>query len=109
MKKLVILLICLLLTTPALAKNNKQKRLPPGLAKKVARGESLPPGWQKKIARGEVLGEDLYARAQPLSEKERRKYPESKAGTKLLKIEDKVIRVMEKTRRVLDVLDEVTK
>ena len=25
------------------------KRLPPGLAKKVARGDRLPPGWQKKF------------------------------------------------------------
>ena len=112
MKKLVILLICLLLTSPALAKNNKhkkQKRLPPGLAKKVERGGELPPGWQKKVAAGEVLDEEFYARAKPLSREESRKYPAGKVGTRILKIEDKVIRVMEKTRKVLDVLDEVSR
>lgn len=111
MKKLVILLICLLLTSPAMAKDSgkKHKRLPPGLAKKVERGGELPPGWQKKVAAGEVLDEDLYKKAKPLSEDEGRKYSStSKAGTKLLKIENKVVRVMEKTRKVLDVFDEVT-
>src|SRR5579859_351978 len=29
------------------------KRLPPGLAKKVARGGKLPPGWEKKMVKGE--------------------------------------------------------
>ena len=116
MKKLVILLICLLLTAPAMANGNgkdngkKHKHLPPGLAKKVERGGELPPGWQKKVAAGEVLDEDLYKRAKPLSDEERRRYPStSKAGTKLLKIENKIIRVMDATRVILDVLDEVSK
>jgi len=111
-KKLVILLTCLLLTSPAMAKDNgkKQKHLPPGLAKKVERGGELPPGWQKKVAAGEVLDEDLYKRAKPLSDEERRRYAStSKAGTKLLKIENKIIRVMDATRVIIDVLDEVSK
>ncbi len=33
----------------------KKKSLPPGLAKKLARGGTLPPGWQMKVARGEVI------------------------------------------------------
>ncbi len=33
----------------------KRKSLPPGLAKKLARGGTLPPGWQMKVARGEVM------------------------------------------------------
>ncbi len=113
MKKFVILLICLLLTSPAMANDNgkkHKKRLPPGLAKKVERGGELPPGWQKKVAAGEVLDEELYRRARPLSDEERRRYPStSKAGTKLLKIENKIIRVMDATRVILDVLDEVSK
>ena len=41
-------------------KPKKQKSLPPGLQKKLARGGELPPGWQKKVARGEVLDMALY-------------------------------------------------
>lgn len=37
--------------------------LPPGLAKRVQRGEPLPPGWQKKIA---ALPGPLDARLPPL-------------------------------------------
>src|SRR5262249_13020873 len=44
-------------------KSIPDKALPPGLAKKGARGDKLPPGWQKKIARGEVLPQTVYAQA----------------------------------------------
>ena len=110
MKKLIILLVCLLLSSPALAKNNKHKKhksLPPGLAKKVARGGDLPPGWQKKIAKGEVLDVEVYRNAVPVSKEVRLKYPASKTGTKLLKIENKIIRVMDATRTIIDVFETV--
>jgi len=106
-KKLSIILIFLLLSSPVLAKpkHNKQKSLPPGLAKKVQNGGELPPGWQKKIAKGEVLDVDVYRNAVPLSKEEQHKYSSSKTGTKLLKIENKIIRVMDATRTIIDVFE----
>lgn len=71
--------------------------LPPGLQKKVARGESLPPGWQKKVNNGQVFSPELrtYSKRSP--------YP-SPGGTSDYILEDKVIRVMDSTNVILDVL-----
>lgn len=103
MKKLLVVLACLALCTPAYAKHGKS--LPPGLAKKVEEGKPLPPGWQKKLAKGEVLDRDLYLRAVPLTVEELHGLPPSPAGTKLLRIENKIIRVMDATRTILDVFE----
>lgn len=109
MKNIIVLLACLVIVLPAYAKKggkgNKQKSLPPGLAKKVERGQELPPGWQKKIAVGEVLDAEIYKKASSVSEEEKRELPPSPAGAKLLKIENKIIRVMEATRTILDVFE----
>ena len=109
MKKILIVLACFALVSPAYAKHNKNKSkhkgLPPGLAKKVERGGELPPGWQKKLVRGEVLDEDIYSRGVMLSDEERGGIPPSPAGTSLLRVEDKIIRVMDATRTILDVFD----
>ena len=106
MKKLIIILVCCLIAAPVFAKNNnKHKNLPPGLAKKVQEGKPLPPGWQKKLARGEVLDHDIYINAVPVSREVERQYPASKAGTKLLQVENKIIRVMDATRTILDVFE----
>ena len=79
------------------------KALPPGLAKKAARGAALPPGWQKKIARGEVLPPAVYAQAQPLPESIIRKLPPPPAGTILVILDDKLVRLLETTHTILDV------
>ncbi len=109
MKKILILFLCLIMLSPAYAKQKskgkKHKELPPGLAKKVQSGKDLPPGWQKKLVKGEVLIEELFVHAKPLSEKEKSKLPLSPAGTKLLKIENKIIRIMGATRTILDVFE----
>jgi hypothetical protein len=84
-------------------KSGPDKALPPGLAKKVARGEKLPPGWQKKIARGEVLPQTVYAQAQPLPEVVVRKLPPPPAGTILVTLDGKVVRLLEATRTIVDV------
>ena len=111
MKKYLILLLCLVMLSPVYAKQKgkgqKHKKLPPGLAKKLERGQSLPPGWQKKLAKGEVLSDELYGHAEPLTKKEKSELPPSPAGTKLLKIENKIIRVMGATRTILDVFEAV--
>ena len=79
------------------------KPLPPGLAKKVARGGQLPPGWQQKIARGELLPPAVYAQAQPLPEIIIRKLPPAPAGTVLVTIDGKLLRLLEATHMILDV------
>ena len=81
------------------------KALPPGLAKKAARGGALPPGWQKKIARGEVLAPAVYAQTQPLPEVVIRKLPPPPAGTILVTIDGKLVRLLEATRTILDVFE----
>ena len=86
-------------------KSGLDKALPPGLTKKVARGEKLPPGWQKKIARGEVLPQTVYAQAQPLPEVVMRKLPPPPAGTILVTLDGNVVRLLEATRTIVDVFE----
>ena len=81
------------------------KPLPPGFAKKVARGGALPPGWQQKITRGEVLPPAVYAQAQPLPEVIIRKLPPAPAGTVLVTIDGKLLRLLEATHTILDVFE----
>jgi hypothetical protein len=86
-------------------KPSPDKTLPPGLAKKAARKEKLPPGWQKKIARGAVLPPTVYAQAQPLPEVVIRKLPPPPAGTILILLDGKVLRLLEATRTIMDVFE----
>ncbi|NVK21370.1 MAG: hypothetical protein HWD86_02525 [Kangiellaceae bacterium] len=83
----------------------KKKRLPPGLQKKYERTGELPPGWQKKLQRGEVMPIDVYRYGRPLPIDLERRLPIGPVGSKVLEIEGKVIRVIENTREILDILD----
>lgn len=85
-------------------KDNKKKALPPGLQKKVARGGQLPPGWQKKVVRGEVLDGDLYESSIDLPIDIIDILPTGPDGTSIRRIEDRVVRVMDATGVILDVL-----
>jgi len=75
------------------------------LTKKVAPGAKLPPGWQKKIARGEVLPQTIYAQAQPLPEVVIRTLPPPPAGTMLVTLDGKVLRILEATHTIVDVFE----
>jgi hypothetical protein len=86
-------------------KPGPDKAPPSGRTKKVARSEKLPPGWQKKIARGEVLPQTVYAQAQPLPEVVMRKLPPPPAGTILVTLDGKVVRLLEATRTIVDVFE----
>ena len=86
-------------------KSGPDKAPPSGRTKKVARSEKLPPGWQKKIARGEVLPQTVYAQAQPLPEVVMRKLPPPPAGTILVTLDGKVVRLLEATRTIVDVFE----
>ena len=100
MKANIILTMTLLtfLASPAIAKKNKHKQLPPGLQKKLDRGQSLPPGWQKKLARGEVLDIRVYRSAQVI-------IPIDRHGVVSILFEGKVVRLIEATRVILDVFN----
>ena len=75
-----------------------RKQLPPGLAKK----NKLPPGWQKKLAVGQRVPDDAWAHRVALPAEV--KLPEEK-GVIRVRIDDRIVKVAEKTREVLDVLD----
>ncbi len=86
-------------------KAKKKKNLPPGLRKKAASGKGLPPGWQKKIARGEVLDYELRGHCRDLPRELSRELPRPEHGTKFLRLEDKIIRVVESTFEIIDVFN----
>ena len=107
MKKIIILIICLIVALPAFAKdeNKKQKNLPPGLQKKLERTGELPPGWQKKLVKGEVLDTSLYEIGKQYPVKPGDYSFEPRVGTEVLRIKDRIIRINNETRKILEVFD----
>ncbi|MBD3666698.1 MAG: hypothetical protein HUJ16_01980 [Kangiella sp.] len=83
----------------------KQKQLPKGLKKKYERTGELPPGWEMKLQRGEVLSEDVYRYGRPLPYDLRHRLPVGPVGSKIIEVEGKIIRVMENTREIIDILN----
>jgi hypothetical protein len=98
--KLIVtsLVLALGLSSIAYAKNDKEKKLPPGLQKKVGSGKSLPPGWQKKVAVGRVLDQDVYEQGKIL-------LSHSDKGFVTISVEGQLIRVIENTREIVEILD----
>lgn len=88
-------------------KAKKQKQLPPGLQKKLARGGDLPPGWQKKFQRGEVIDSGVYRAGQRLPGDILRQI-RNIDGTEIILIDGKVARVLRDSRLVVDVIDILT-
>ncbi|WP_228127104.1 hypothetical protein [Kangiella aquimarina] len=83
----------------------KQKQLPKGLQKKYQRTGELPPGWEMKLQRGEVLSDDVYRYGRPLPYDLRQRLPIGPVGSKIIEVEGKIIRVMENTREIIDILN----
>ena len=86
-------------------RGKKAKSLPPGLAKKVARGGDLPPGWQKKVVRGEHMPEHVYKRCEPLPQDVVVQLPPPPAGTIIVTVDGRAVRLARATLEILDVLD----
>jgi len=86
-------------------RGKKPKQLPPGLAKKVARGEQLPPGWQKKCVVGQVMPVEVYEKTHPIPPELTVKLPPPPPGTITITIGGKVVRLVKATREILDVFD----
>ena len=77
----------------------ERERLPPGLAKK----NKIPPGWQKKIGRGERIPDDIWIHRVPVPRDVVIKLPvPPPPGVVLVRIQDHVLKVVEKTHEVLD-------
>ena len=75
-----------------------RSQLPPGLAKQ----NKIPPGWQKKIGRGQRIPDDIWAFRVPLPPDIVVKLPPPPPGVIHVRIEDHVLKVIEKTHEVLD-------
>ena len=86
-------------------KGKKGKSLPPGLQKKLDRGGKLPPGWEKKLNRGEVIPVEVYRETHPVPREIIARLPTPPHGTVLVTIHGKILRVLEKTREIVDVFD----
>ena len=85
--------------------NRGGKGLPPGLAKKVERGEQLPPGWQKKCVPGEIMPVEVFEKCHPLPSELVVKLPAPPAGTVTVTISGQVVRLIRATREILDVFN----
>ena len=83
---------------------NKHKKIPKGLQKKMAKGGSLPPGWQKKLNRGEPITRDTYRYARPLPEAILVQLPKPPVGTIIVEIEGEIVRLAEATLTIIDIL-----
>ena len=84
---------------------DKGKGLPPGLAKKVARGGTLPPGWEKKCVRGQIMAPDIFALCHPLPPEITIKLPPPPHGCLMVAVHGKVFRLARATHEILDVFD----
>ena len=77
---------------------NKDKQLPQGLQMKLDRGGSLPPGWQKKLVKGEILGEPIYHHSEVV-------IPLDSKGLLTVRVEGKLIQLIEATREIVEFVD----
>jgi len=101
LKNIIALAVMLSLSsTPVLAKNEKgkNKSLPQGLQMKLDRGGSLPPGWQKKLVKGEILGEPIYSHSVLV-------IPLDSKGLLTVRVEGKLIQLVEATREIIEIVD----
>jgi len=91
--------------TVAEGPGKRPKGLPPGLAKKAARGGELPPGWQKTCIRGQIMPKEVFKVCHPMPQEVVVKLPPPPPGTILVTIDGKVVRLAKATLEILDVFD----
>lgn len=89
-----------LFTSPVFAKKekDKDKPLPQGLQKKLERGGTLPPGWQKKLVKGAILEQPVYSSSQVV-------IPVDSKGLLTVRVEGKLIKLIETTREIVEIAD----
>jgi hypothetical protein len=99
MKKFFLLLLAACLVQgAAFAKNEDTKSLPQGLQKKLDRGATLPPGWERKLVRGAVMEESIFRESEIV-------IPVDRDGLLTVRIEGKLIKLVEATREILEVVE----
>ncbi|MCT7908978.1 hypothetical protein N5915_05350 [Arcobacter lacus] len=76
-------------------KNEKPKKIPPGLEKK----ETLPPGWQKKLEKGQIAHYDVLRNGVILTNK----YPKI-INTDVYQVENRIFRIYKDTKEILDII-----
>ncbi|GHG60362.1 hypothetical protein GCM10010919_03770 [Alishewanella longhuensis] len=99
--KTFMIVLCtstLMFSQLVMAKPDHDKGLPPGLEKKLEKGQPLPPGWQKKLSAGQYLSDDYYRRSTLL------KKPNAD-GIITIQIEGTVIELFHHTREIVRILD----
>ncbi len=82
---------------------DREHGLPPGLAKNLARGKRLPAGWQQRVAPGYVIDDGWWPAFQPVPYDW---FPDIvvEPDTRLYWYGDRVVRVYEPRREVVDVI-----
>jgi hypothetical protein len=77
--------------------------LPPGLAKNLRRGKTLPPGWQDKVNEGYVIEDGWRENFYPM---EYSMFPSLRPApdTRLYLFGNRLVRVYEPTRQIIDVI-----
>ena len=83
---------------------DNRKNLPPGLRKNLERGKALPPGWQKKVAAGQVMDAGWLGMMTPVSYDYFPKVQRT-PGTRMYYHDNRLIRINEETRVILDVIN----
>ena len=84
--------------------SGNRKNLPPGLRKNLERGKPLHPGWQKKVSAGNMLDAGWMNLMTPVSYDYFPKVQRT-PGTRLYYHDNRLIRVNEETRIILDVIN----
>lgn len=97
-KAIVLSLACTGFAPSILAEPPHSGQLPPGLEKKVERGQPLPPGWQKKLNYrvGDYFDRELlrYGQVRDLGDHRQR-----------IELEDRIYTVIKDTREIIDILN----
>ena len=83
----------------------KGRGLPPGLAKKADEGRRLPPGWDRELVRGRILPVEVYQECHSLPPEVTVQLPAPPAGTIILSVDGRVVRLLQATREILDVFE----
>lgn len=98
MKSLIIASIAIAIgvSSPAFAKHGKDKKLPPGLEKKLQRGVELPPGWKRKLSKGSILDRELYDQARIIN-------PVDIHGHEVIRLDDTTMRVLRATGEIIHI------
>ena len=88
---LSVILTIGLIISPLYAKDDKPKKLPPGLQKNLDKGKPLPPGWQKKLIVGDRLDRSIYQQGDIV-------VPLDSKGLVTVRLEGTLVRLVKATR-----------